>query len=161
MKKIKLLTLCIIVKDGRILLGMKKRGFGEGRWNGFGGKVEPGETIAHAAHREVQEEVGITVQKMDEVGVLMFEFESDPQKVMEVHVFKAEEYIGEATETEEMRPQWFDVNQIPYEQMWSDDAYWLPLLLQGKKFTGTFLFDRPSDATYQAQILRQELKVQS
>lgn len=47
----KLLTLVLVVQPGRVLLGMKKRGFGAGKWNGFGGKVQPGETIEQAAHR--------------------------------------------------------------------------------------------------------------
>lgn len=48
----KLLTLVLVRNDvGDILLGLKKRGFGEGKWNGFGGKVEPGETIHQAAAR--------------------------------------------------------------------------------------------------------------
>ena len=45
----KLFTLMLVVKDGRVLLGEKKRGFGMGKWNGFGGKVEAGETILEAA----------------------------------------------------------------------------------------------------------------
>ena len=47
----KVLTLVLIREPTRILLGMKKRGFGQGRWNGFGGKVEKGETIHQAAIR--------------------------------------------------------------------------------------------------------------
>lgn len=47
----KLLTLVLVVQPGRVLLGMKKRGFGAGKWNGFGGKVQPGETIEQAARR--------------------------------------------------------------------------------------------------------------
>ncbi len=47
----KLLTLVFARQPGKILLGMKKRGFGEGRWNGFGGKVEKGETIEQGARR--------------------------------------------------------------------------------------------------------------
>eukprot|EP00056_Hartaetosiga_gracilis_P017259 m.6783 g.6783 ORF g.6783 m.6783 type:complete len:151 (-) comp5533_c0_seq1:454-906(-) len=39
----------------RILLGMKKRGFGKGKFNGFGGKLEKGETVEEAAVRELQE----------------------------------------------------------------------------------------------------------
>ncbi len=50
-KKKKLYTLVFLVDDDRVLLGMKKRGFGAGKWNGFGGKVEPGETIEEAAIR--------------------------------------------------------------------------------------------------------------
>ena len=46
-----LLTLVMIMKEKQLLLGMKKRGFGKGRWNGFGGKVNEGETILDAARR--------------------------------------------------------------------------------------------------------------
>lgn len=47
----KLLTLVLVVQPGRVLLGMKKRGFGAGKWNGFGGKVQQGESIVDAARR--------------------------------------------------------------------------------------------------------------
>ena len=47
----KLLTLVFIIEPERILLGMKKRGFGAGWWNGFGGKVQSDETIEEAARR--------------------------------------------------------------------------------------------------------------
>lgn len=153
----KQLTLCLIFKNGKILLGLKKRGFGEGRWNGFGGKIDAGETIETAALRELKEEVGITASNMEHVGILDFSFESDP-KVLEVHIFKVLEYTGETIETEEMKPQWFDFADIPYEHMWSDDIHWLPLVLKGEKVRGTFHFDRPSDATYSAKILKQEIK---
>jgi 8-oxo-dGTP diphosphatase/2-hydroxy-dATP diphosphatase len=157
MKPRKLLTLCLITKDNQVLLGMKKKGFGAGRWNGFGGKVEQGESIEDAAKREVQEEAGVTVDTLEEVGVISFDFEEDQGKILEVHIFKADSFSGEPAESDEMNPQWFAVDQIPYEQMWSDDQYWLPMLLAGKHFEGNFLFDRPSDATYSAKILKHEL----
>ena len=47
----KLLTLAFVKASNQILLGFKKTGFGSGRWNGFGGKVESGETIEEAAKR--------------------------------------------------------------------------------------------------------------
>jgi 8-oxo-dGTP diphosphatase/2-hydroxy-dATP diphosphatase len=64
-RKIKVLTLVLVVdtchsvSSWRILLGMKKRGFGMGKWNGFGGKVEPAETVEDAALRELEEEAGL------------------------------------------------------------------------------------------------------
>ena len=61
----KLLTLVFLREGEKVLLGMKKRGFGEGKWNGFGGKVEAGETIIEAAAREVKEECGYIVQTHD------------------------------------------------------------------------------------------------
>ena len=66
----KLLTLCIIHQHPKILLGMKKRGFGQGRWNGFGGKVSSEETIEEAAKREISEEAGIFVDELKKLGLL-------------------------------------------------------------------------------------------
>lgn len=157
-KKIIPLTLCMVHQGEKILLGMKKRRFGAGRWNGFGGKLDPGETIEQAAVREMNEEIGITALDMDKRGILHFEFENDPAVTLEVHIFSVTKFSGEPMETEEMRPEWFGVDAIPYETMWSDDKYWLPLFLQGKKFTGTFLFDKPSTPEYSAKMLKQDLK---
>jgi 8-oxo-dGTP diphosphatase/2-hydroxy-dATP diphosphatase len=39
-----------------------------------------------------------------------------------------------------MRPQWFDIEDIPFAQMWADDKYWFPLMLKGSAFKGYFLF---------------------
>lgn len=137
MKKIH--TLCIICQHPRILLGMKKRGFGEGKWNGFGGKVVPGETIEEAARRELKEEAGIEAGRLEKLGILEFEFIGEPD-TLEVHIFRSDDFSGEPTESEEMRPQWFHVDDTPFGQMWLDDRYWLPLFLERKKFTGRFVF---------------------
>jgi len=64
------LTLCLIHQHQKVLLGMKKRGFGKGRWNGFGGKVAEGESIEEGTQREVQEECGIVIQDLDKRGVI-------------------------------------------------------------------------------------------
>ena len=66
----KVTTLVLIVEESRALLGMKKRGFGVGKWNGFGGKVEPNETVNDAAIREIQEEAGITPLDMKQIGLM-------------------------------------------------------------------------------------------
>lgn len=139
----KLLTLVIIYQPPRILLGLKKRGFGVGKWNGLGGKVEANETIEAAARREVQEEASIEVGNLDRVGILDFEFPGDSD-VRQVHVFKSDDFTGEPTESEEMKPQWFNVEDIPYDEMWPDDKYWLPLFLNGRKFQGKFIFNKPN-----------------
>lgn len=148
----KILTLCFIHTDTHVLLGMKKRGFGEGRWNGFGGKVMPEETIEDAAKRELWEEVGITAHTVEKRGVLEFEFEKNPE-ILEVHVFKVLDYAGEPKESEEMKPQWFLRSEIPYHSMWPDDSIWLKHFLAGKRLTGHFLFGG-GDA-----ILKHSLKI--
>ncbi len=139
MKKIQ--TLIIVHQHPKILLGMKKRGFGTGRWNGFGGKLAPGETIEAAAKREMKEEAGIDVENLVKMAVFQFEFQGNPE-IIEVHLFKADKFSGELLESEEMKPQWFNINEIPFKDMWPDDIHWMPLFLSGKKFKGKFLFGK-------------------
>jgi 8-oxo-dGTP diphosphatase/2-hydroxy-dATP diphosphatase len=139
--KVKTLTLVLAIDHDarRILLGMKKRGFGAGKWNGFGGKVESGETIEQAALREFTEESGATATNLEKVAVHDFQFENDMSQILRVHVFTAQ-VSGEPREMEEMRPQWFDFDAVPYDQMWTDDIHWLPLVLAGKKMKASFVF---------------------
>ncbi len=151
----KLLTLCLAMKEGKVLLGMKKRGFGAGRWNGFGGKVEPNETIEEAAKRETQEECGVTIESMEKVGIHEFEFDAKRGEILEVHVFRIDGFSGDPQETEEMKPQWFTFADIPYDTMWSDDRFWLPLFLAGKKFRTKFLFGE-GDAVLEKSVLELE-----
>ncbi|TSC97829.1 MAG: 7,8-dihydro-8-oxoguanine triphosphatase [Parcubacteria group bacterium Greene0714_21] len=135
----KILTLCIVHKGDKVLLGMKKRGFGQGKWNGFGGKLKEGEGLVEAMKREVREEAGISLKEFEEQGVLEFEFLGNSE-ILETHVFKALDFEGEPQETEEMKPCWFPIQEIPFDSMWPDDRYWYPLFLQGKRFKGRFLF---------------------
>ncbi|XP_076865331.1 oxidized purine nucleoside triphosphate hydrolase [Brachyhypopomus gauderio] len=135
----KLLTLVLVVQPGRVLLGMKKRGFGAGKWNGFGGKVQSGETIEQAARRELLEESGLTVDTLHKIGNITFEFVGETE-LLDVHIFRANTYTGQPIESEEMRPRWFDVDKIPFPEMWADDVLWFPLLLQNRKFLGYFKF---------------------
>jgi len=97
--KTKLYTLAFIRNNDNILLGMKKRGFGVGRWNGFGGKVNSDETILEAAKRELLEESGLTTNELQEAGILKFEFVGEPE-ILEVHVFTTNKYEGTPTESE-------------------------------------------------------------
>jgi len=147
----KLLTLCIVHQHSRVLLGMKKRGFGAGRWNGFGGKITSTETIEDATKREIQEEAGIKVENLDKVGIIDFEFKGNPE-ILQVHIFKSDNFSGELKESEEMKPQWFHVSEIPFREMWPDDIHWIPLLLSGKKFKGKFLFGE-SDVILEQELL--------
>jgi ADP-ribose pyrophosphatase YjhB (NUDIX family) len=137
----KIETLLIIHKHPKILLAMKKKKFGIGKYNGFGGKVEKGETITQAAIRETFEEGNINVINPKKIGEILFKFEEGEEDHL-VHFFKAEDYNGELKETEEMKPQWFNIEEIPYDKMWEDDKHWLPLLLENKKFIGNFNFNK-------------------
>ena len=55
---------------------------------------------------------------------------------MKVHVYETWKWNGQEAESDEMRPQWWREDCIPYELTWKDDKFWLPLLLESKSFTG-------------------------
>lgn len=88
---------------------MKKRGFGKDKYNGFGGKVEKnGETIYEAAIRETKEEGCIIPTDARFVGYIKMDYDCEPE-TLKVHIFKATNFEGKVQETEEMKPQWFNV----------------------------------------------------
>jgi 8-oxo-dGTP pyrophosphatase MutT (NUDIX family) len=147
----KILTLCVVYNNTHILLGMKKRGFGEGKWNGFGGKVEEGESIEEAARRELVEEVSISPVTIEKRGILSFRYPKSNRE-LEVHYFGIPQFIGEPIESDEMRPQWFRHADIPFDAMWPDDKHWMPLFLAGKNIAGECYF------TEDNKIIKHDIK---
>ena len=150
----KLSTLCFCVRDNSILLAMKKRGFGVGKWNGFGGKVAEQESPRTAAARELKEESGLSVSEpaLEQVALVRFYF--DDSQLFECHVFLVKNWQGEPSESEEMKPRWFPVSQIPFEEMWVADSKWLPLILAGKKLEAEVNFN--TDGSEMKQFSYQE-----
>ncbi|CAD0199084.1 unnamed protein product [Chrysodeixis includens] len=135
----KLFTLVFLRKEDEILLGFKKRGFGMNKWNGFGGKVEPNETIVEAAVRELSEESTMSVKPSDLINIAHLEFTfHDEPVLMDVRVFATNTFEGTPKETEEMTPKWFNIKELPFSNMWPDDELWFPYMLEGKKFVGKF-----------------------
>lgn len=132
----------IIKKEDKILLAEKKRGFGSGLINGVGGKIEPNESIEEGMIRETQEEIGILPLQYEEVAEIVFdEFVKGEKTLVEMHVYLAKDYDGEPIETEEMKPIWIDIKDIPFEKMFKDDKFWLPEILKGNKLEAKFRFD--------------------
>jgi ADP-ribose pyrophosphatase YjhB (NUDIX family) len=137
----KVMTLSFLLRDDAICLAMKKRGFGEGNWNGYGGKVEEGETVPAAAVREIKEESGVDVDERDLEEVALIDFYFEDGKHLHVHTYFTRMWDGEPIETEEMRPRWYTFDAIPYDLMWADDIHWLPCALKGEKLQGAVYFN--------------------
>lgn len=132
-------------QEKEILLAMKKKGFGQRKWNGVGGKFdsEKDKDIIETAKRELREEVGVRTKEIEEMAILNFSYPyfSDPEeKEWQVHVFFAREWEDMPKESDEMRPKWFKIDKIPYDQMWPDDKFWLPRILKGEKLKAEFVF---------------------
>jgi mutator protein MutT len=149
----KTVTLLFLRRNNQILLAMKKRGFGVGKWNGVGGKADAGETAQAAAIRECQEEIGVTPIAPTLVGKIQFYDKADETFGHHAHVYLTNKWEGEPTETEEMRPEWFNLKDIPYPDMWADDPLWLPLTLDGKLFKATITLDGDKLASHTITIV--------
>lgn len=172
----KLFTLVFVFDDDhhRLLLGLKKRGLGAGKYNGFGGKVESNESIEMAAIRELNEECGLTIKTttlngvaddgpdsgLKFAGINFFNFIDNPV-VFEVHIFKINysNVEGVVVESDEMKPKWFDYDEIPYDQMWPDDRHWFPALYKKDvTFTGRYVFESIETETIVQMELKEEKK---
>ncbi len=151
-------TLLFLIKKDHetitdICLAMKKRGFGMGRWNGTGGKLEAEETVEQAVIRETQEEISVIPQDIKKIAELTFTFPHQPDWTQLCHVYFCTQWSGDPTESEEMKPEWFSVDSIPYSTMWPDDILWLPLELDHKLLKARFSFGKS------AIILDQEITI--
>ena len=145
-------SLTFIFKNNRVLLIRKKRGLGAGKINAPGGRLEPRETMLDCAVREVQEELCITPVDPEFVGENLFQFTNGYSK--HVYTYVAYDYEGVPAETDEAIPLWFDIDKIPYEEMWEDDKIWLPMLLKGEKFKGRYIFDNDRMLDHDVHLLQ-------
>ena len=161
MRKATLVFLIIRSDDGKIakiLLALKKRGFGKGRWNGVGGKPDPGESIMDCARREASEEIGVKLSQINEIGVIKFRFKYNEDWDQDVYFYTCEKWEGTPAESEEMKPRWFAVDTIPYDKMWPDDKYWMPIALKENKFGGSILFGK-NDIILENNICEKKMKI--
>jgi len=142
-------TLGFLIRENQegkeLLLAMKKKGFGQGKWNGVGGKLDSkkDKDIFEAAIREMEEEIGVKIKEPEKLAILNFSYPyllNSDEREWQAHVFFAKKWQGEPIESEEMRPQWFKINEIPFNEMWPDDKFWLPRVLNGEKLKADFVF---------------------
>ncbi|MGO2804524.1 MAG: 8-oxo-dGTP diphosphatase [Glutamicibacter arilaitensis] len=123
--------------DVQILLGRKRRGFGQGNIVLPGGKIEPGETAKQAAIREFAGETGLRVaaEDLELAAQINFRFPAQPAADMQCAAFIARKATGQLELTEELEPLWADPAALPVTQMWQDSPLWLPQLAAGENFT--------------------------
>lgn len=135
-------TICYLINDqDEVLLQCKSRGFGKGKWNGPGGKIESGETPEISVKREVWEETGMDVHDLQLTGELEFIFPHKTEDNFYSYVFISHNYQGEPEDKGEGELRWFAKKDIPLEDMWDDDKYWLHEMLEGSFVRKRFYFD--------------------
>lgn len=132
-------TICFLVKGNKVCLAKKKRGHGEGKWNGTGGKPLEGEVLEDTAKRETFEEIGVRVTEISKVADIEFiDLQSGTSNFASAYLIT--KWEGEPVETEEMRPKWFSKNSLPFDQMWSADKVWIPEILSGRIIKAVFSY---------------------
>lgn len=138
----KLATLCYVRKDGQTLMIhriKKSNDIHQGRWNGLGGKLEPGETPEECVIREVREESGLTIRNPVLKGFLTFPgFANDEDWY--AFVFIANEFEGELIESSEGYLRWIDNTDLPKLYLWEGDYIFLPWLDQPGFFSAKFVY---------------------
>lgn len=138
----KLATLCYVRKNGRTLMlhrVKKKDDVHEGKWNGLGGKLEPGESPEDCVVREVREEAGLMIKAPVLKGFLTFPgFAKDEDWY--VFVFTASNFSGRLLESPEGNLAWIPDRDLLKLNLWDGDRIFLPLLGRPGHFSGKFRY---------------------
>ena len=144
----KIMTLCYVRKEGKILMihRTKKEGdLHKDKWNGLGGKFEPGETPEECAAREVLEETngGIKVNSCILKGRITFTDEQ-PTSLNNSHVYVIviEDFEGEPLgDSPEGDLEWVPNDQILGLNLWDGDKVFLPWIDKPGFFSAKLCYD--------------------
>ena len=132
-------VLLYIKNQTQVCLGMKKRGLNQGKWTGIGGKLEPGEDWISAVIRETQEEISCQLAPHLLTWQAELTFHSPAGKWL-VRVYLTSQPQLLPQESQEIKPQWFEIGHLPYSQMPRSDSLWLPAVLSQFWVKGSFYY---------------------
>jgi 8-oxo-dGTP diphosphatase len=139
----KLATLCYVRRAGQTLMIhriKKENDMHLGKWNGLGGKLEPGETPEECAIREIREESGLAARNPQLKGFLTFPgFANDEDWY--AFVFVVRDFEGDLVESPEGILQWIDDGVLLHLSLWEGDLIFLPWLEQKGFFSGKFVYE--------------------
>lgn len=140
---LKIGTLCYIRRKGRTLMMLRTKIPGDphwGRWNGLGGKMEPGETPEECVRREVLEESGLALESPVLRGFLTFPaFEGDEDWY--VFLFEASSSEGEPGDCREGWLEWIEDSRITTLPLWEGDHLFMKWMEDGRFFSGRLAYD--------------------
>ena len=137
----KIATLGIILHEGQILLGEKKKGeIGTGMLSGPGGKLDLGETLKECLIRETREELEIELDPDSLELVAIIDFYAADEIDFRVHTYRAEILSGEIHETADMIPDWYPLEEATFERTYESDRHWLPKAASGEKFNANVYY---------------------
>lgn len=136
----KLATLCYVKRDGCTLMLLRNKKTNDihaGKWNGLGGKFEPGETPEACAVREIFEESGLIARNPELRGILTFPA-FDGEEDWYAFVFVVRDFAGETSESAEGDLHWIDDDDLLDLNLWEGDRHFLQWLDRPGIFSGRF-----------------------
>jgi len=141
----KLATLCYIIDKNRNSTLMihrvkKKNDYHRGKWNGLGGKFEPGESPEECAVREIEEESGLIIKNIEMKGFITFPM-FDGKEDWYVFLFTADEYEGELIDSNEGNLGWIPNEKLTGLNLWEGDKYFIPWIFKEKFFSAKFIYE--------------------
>ena len=141
----KLATLCYVIdKNSNSTLMIhrvkKKNDYHREKWNGLGGKFEPGESPEECAVREIEEESGLIIKNIEMKGFITFPM-FDGKEDWYVFLFTADEYEGELIDSNEGNLDWIPNEKLTEINLWEGDKYFIPWIFKEKFFSAKFIYE--------------------
>ncbi|MGB9664821.1 MAG: NUDIX hydrolase [Ignavibacteria bacterium] len=146
----KLATLCYVFDGNRVLMinrNKRENDMHLGKWNGLGGKFNPGETPEECVIREVYEESGLLIKNPILKGFLTFPA-FDDEEDWYVFVFTANEFSGKLIESEEGELEWIEWEKVTDLPLWEGDKYFLEWIKQDRFFSAKFIYENSKYITH-------------
>ena len=144
----KLATLAYVKRDGHTLMLHKAKGYQRGKWNGLGGKFDPGESPEECLKREVFEESGLTVEEAQLRGFITFP-DFDGSDDWYAFVYTVNAFSGEVTASEEGELHWVPDDELLELNIWDGDRIFLPWLNGDRLFSAKFTYEAGKFKTYE------------
>jgi len=148
-----LATLCYIKHNDHTLMvyrNKKPNDMHAGKWNGLGGKFEPGETPEECVRREVWEESGLQIHNPRLHGLLIFpNFRGADWYVF---VFTAREFEGELIDSPEGNLEWIPDEKLTALNLWESDRVFFPWIEKDKFFSAKFVYDGDKMKSYEVNF---------
>lgn len=147
-------TLCYVQKDGQTLMMHRNKKPGDvhrGKWNGLGGKLDPGESPEECVRREVREESGLAIREPRLRGVLTFPA-FKPGEDWLVFVYTADRFEGVVGACAEGDLEWVPDERLTALPLWEGDKIFLPWLAKKAFFSGKFIYIEGRLASHEASF---------
>lgn len=110
-----------------------------GKYNGLGGKLEPGEDVVAGMRREIREEAGVECESLRLAGTVSWPGFGRRGEDWFGFVFRVDRFRGEpAAANPEGAVEWVEIERVPSLPLWEGDRHFLPLVLDpaGPQFHG-------------------------